>query len=250
MRFLRTSTVLVFATLAFLLATLAACGGQAARTGAAASPSSSPSAAAAPGPATAPAPSPSSGVPSPSPSSRVVSSRVAYGWLWPNGPVPGRVTHSYPVPPVPELVSISAGEHPAGSGQPAFDRMSFTFTNAFPSYRFEFTTSLVGDGSGKVIPLTGPDVLTIAFTQARAHTADGTRSTITAQPGRPVGYRIMTDFAQAGDFEGVLTYGIGVARPILHSNPQSAVRAYEVETITANGQHRYVVAIDIAGKPL
>ena len=50
--------------------------------------------------------------------------------------------------------------------------------------------------------------------------------------------------------KGVLTYGIGVARPILHSNPQSAVRAYEVETITANGQHRYVIAIAIAGKPM
>ena len=246
MRFPRTPAILAFA---FLLVTLAACGGQAAKPGAAASPSSTPSAAATPGPATAPAPGPSSDVAPPSPSIRVLSSRVAYEWLWPNGPVPGRVTHSYPVPPVPELVSISVGEHPAGSGQPAFDRMSFTFTNAFPSYRFEFTTSLVSDGSGKVIPLTGPDVLKIVFTQAQAHTAGGTGSTIISQPGRPIDYQIMTDFAQAGDFEGALTYGIGVARPILHSNPQSAVRAYEVETITANGQHRYVVAIDIAGKP-
>ena len=84
------------------------------------------------------------------------------------------------------------------------------------------------------------------FTQARAHTADGTRSTIIAQPGRPIGYPWMTDFAQAGDFEGVLTYGIGVTRPIPHSNPQTSVRAYEVETVTASGQHLYVVAIDIA----
>ena len=247
MRFLRAPVILIFA---FMLVTLAGCAGQAARPGAAASPSSTPSAAATPGPATAPAPGPSSGVPASSPSTRVLSSRVAYGWLWPNGPVPGRVTHSSPVPPVPELVGISVGEHPAGSGQPAFDRMSFTFTNAFPSYRFEFTTSLVSDGSGQVIPLTGPDVLKIVFTQAQAHAASGTGSTIISQPGRPIGFQIMTDFAQAGDFEGVLTYGIGVARPIPHSNPQSAVRAYEVESITANGQHRYVVAIDIAGKPM
>ena len=247
MRSLRTPAILVFT---FLLVALAACGGQAAKPGAAASPSSTPSAAATPGPATAPAPGPSSGVPAPSPSTRVLSSRVAYGWLWPNGPAPGHVTHSYPVPPVPELVSISVGDHPAGSAQPAFDRMSFTFTNAFPSYRFEFTTSLVSDGSGKVIPLTGPDVLKIVFTQAQAHAAGGTGSTIISQPGRPIGYQVMTDFAQAGDFEGVLTYGIGVARPIPHSNPQPAVRVYEVETITANGQHRYVVAIDIAGKPM
>ena len=139
MRFLRAPVMLIFA---FMLVTLAGCAGQAARPGAAAPPSSTPSAAATPGPATAPAPGPSSGVPASSPSTRVLSSRVAYGWLWPNGPVPGRVTHSYPVPPVPELMSISVGEHPAGSGQPAFDRMAFTFTNAFPSYRFERGTHL------------------------------------------------------------------------------------------------------------
>jgi hypothetical protein len=55
----------------------------------------------------------------------------------------------------------------------------------------------------------------------------------------------MTDYAQAGDYEGVLTYGIGYTRAVLLSNPQTYVRAYEVETVTAAGQHRYVVAIDI-----
>ena len=55
----------------------------------------------------------------------------------------------------------------------------------------------------------------------------------------------MTDFTQAGDYEGVLTYGIGYTRAVLLSNPQTYVRAYEVETVTAAGQHRYVVAIDI-----
>ena len=153
------------------------------------------------------------------------------------------------MPPAPELISISVGHHPAEAGQASFDRMSFTFADAFPAYRFEFARQLVSDGSGMVIPLTGPDILKIAFTQARAHTPDGTRSTIISQPGRPIGYQAIADFAQAGDFEGVLTYGIGVARPIPHSNPQPAVRAYEVETTTANGQHRYVVAIDIAGSP-
>jgi hypothetical protein len=39
----------------------------------------------------------------------------------------------------------------------------------------------------------------------------------------------MTDYARAGDYEGVLTY----------------VRAYEVEVVTAAGQHRDLVAIDI-----
>ena len=83
------------------------------------------------------------------------------------------------------------------------------------------------------------------FTQAQAHTADGTRSSVISQPAPRIGYQQMAGYAQGGDFEGVLTYGIGITRPVLHSNPQFAVRAYEVETVTASGQHRYTVAIDI-----
>ena len=158
---------------------------------------------------------------------------------------PGRVAHSYPVPPMPELVRISVGHHPGEHGQLPYNRMSFTFTRAFPSYHFEWASQLVSDASGKVIPLAGTDVLKVVFDQAGAHSADGTRSTIVSQPGRPIGYQSMTDYAQAGDYEGVLTYGIGYARAVLLSNPQTYVRAYEVETVTAAGQHRYVVAIDI-----
>ena len=176
----------------------------------------------------------------------MVSSRLAYPWHWPNEPArPGRVVHSYPVPPMPELVQISVGHHPEEHGQLPYSRMSFTFTQAFPSYHFEWVTQLVSDASGKVVPLAGTDVLKVVFDQAQAHSADGTRSTIVSQPGRPIGYPSMTDYAWAGDYEGVLTYGIGYTRAVLLSNPQTYVRAYEVEVITAAGQHRYVVAIDI-----
>ena len=175
-----------------------------------------------------------------------MSSRVSYPWHWPNDAAgQASVTHSYPVPPMPELVQISVGYHPGEHGQLPYNRMSFAFTRAFPGYRFAWASPLTGDASGKVIPVAGTDVLKIVFDQAQAHSADGTRSTIISQPGRPIGYAAMTDYAQAGDFEGVLTYGIGYTRAVLLSNPQTAVRAYEVETVTAAGQHRYVVAIDI-----
>ena len=229
-------------------AMLAACGSQPTSPAAGPSPSSTPSATATatPPPAPAPTQAPGSGSTSPAPSIRVVSSRIAYPWHWPNDVArPGRVTHAYPVPPVPELVQISVGYHPGEHGQLPYNRMSFAFTGAFPSYRLEWVSELVGDASGQVVPLRGTDTLKIVFTQAQAHTADGTRSTIVSQPGRPIGYPWMTDFAQAGDYEGVLTYGIGVTRPVPQSNPQTLVRAYEVETVTPAGQHRYVVAIDI-----
>lgn len=168
----------------------------------------------------------------------MISSRLAYPWHWPNESArAGRVVHSYLVPPVPEPVQISVGYHPEGHGQPPYSRMSFAFTQAFPSYHFEWVTQLVSDASGKVVPLAGTDVLKVVFDQAQAHSAGGTRSTIVSQPGRPIGYPSMTDFAQAGDDEGVLTYGTGYTRAVPLSNPQTYVRAYEVEVVTAAGQH-------------
>ncbi|MGH3270892.1 MAG: AMIN-like domain-containing (lipo)protein, partial [Trebonia sp.] len=108
----------------------------------------------------------------------------------------------------------------------------------------------VSDPSGNVIPLGGQGVLKIVFTEAQAHTADGTRSSIAAQPAPRIGYDRIADYAQGGDFEGVLTYGIGISWPAGPSNPQIAVRAYEVQTVTDGGRHLYTVAIDVdAGNP-
>ena len=246
MKSVRTAVAGAALAIAMVPVTVAGCGSQPATP--AASPSSTPTATAPVSPGTTPAPpqTPGPGATSPAPSIRVVSSRIAYPWHWPNDAARrGSVTHAYPVPPMPELVQISVGYNPEEHGQLPYNRMSFTFTRAFPSYHFEWASKLVSDASGKVIPLAGTDVLKIVFDQAQAHSADGTRSTIVSQPGRPIGYPSMTDFAQAGDYEGVLTYGIGTTRAVPLSNPHTYVRAYEVETVTAAGQHRCVVAIDI-----
>jgi len=135
----------------------------------------------------------------PAASAQVVSSRLAYPWHWPNDvTVPGRVTHAAAVPPVPELVQIKAGAHSAEAGERPFNRMSFTFTTAFPGYRFEFAGQLVSDPGGKVVPLGGQGVLKIVFTQAQAHTAGGTRSSVISQPGPRIGYQRMAGYAQGG----------------------------------------------------
>ena len=251
MKIPRTTTTVSIASAAALLAILPACG----RTGQAGQPetgSSRPRPPPSPRPAShrrhgqSPAASqPGSVTASPSASSQVLSFRLAYPWHWPNDTaMPGHVTHASAVPPVPELVQIKVGSHPAASGDRAYNRISFTFTNAFPSYRIAFAGNLVSDGSGKVIPLGGQGVLKIVFTGAQAHTADGTKSSIISQPSSSIGFQRMTDYAQAGDFEGVLSYGVGITWPTAHPNPQLPVRAYEEETV-AGGQHRYTVAIDI-----
>jgi hypothetical protein len=79
----------------------------------------------------------------------------------------GAEPSALPRPPVPELVQISVGDHPADHGQLPYNRMSFAFTGAFPGYHFEWASKLVSDGSGQVVPLRGTDVLKIVFTTAR-----------------------------------------------------------------------------------
>jgi hypothetical protein len=175
----------------------------------------------------------------------VVLSRVAYPWHWPNDVnQPGTVHHVYPVPPLPTLIAIGAGDHPSDAGDRPYNRMSFTFTGAFPSYQVSWVSGLVSDPGGRPISLTGDDVLQVTFRQAQAHAATG-QSSVTSQPPSLLGFSKMVSWAQAGDNEGVLSYGIATHRFIVQSNPQTAVRAVEVERVTTQGQHLYIVAIDI-----
>jgi hypothetical protein len=81
--------------------------------------------------------------------------------------------------------------------------------------------------------------------QAPAHNDGGSASSITSQPPRHFGYARMVNYARAGDYEGVLTDGIGITWPLRESNPQSPVRVYEVEKVNTQGQHLFVVAIDV-----
>jgi hypothetical protein len=201
--------------------------------------------------------SPPSATPAAAPSSpastthteTVIASRVSYPWHWPNDVNhPGSIGHTYPVPPVPKLIAISAGDHPAASGELPYNRLSFTFTKGFPSYQFHFVNALVSDPAGRTVPLGGNGVLEVTFHTAQAHTAKGS-SSVVSQPPAHLGYTPMVDWAQGGDFEGVLTYGIGIASAVPHANPQFPVRTVEVEKVNAQGQHVYIVAIDVSASP-
>jgi len=179
------------------------------------------------------------------PAPEVVLSRVTYPWHWPNDVnKPGSVQHIYPAPPLPTLTAIGVGDHPSEPGGRPYNRISFTFTGAFPSYRFSFVKTLVSDPGSRLIPLAGNGALKVTFSHAQAHTASG-QSSVVSQPPSHLGFSRLVSWAQAGDFDGVLTYGIGISWPIPQSNPQIAIRATEVEEITAQNQRLYTVAIDI-----
>jgi len=203
-----------------------------------ASPSASPSAA---GDADETAP--------PQPGDKVISSTVTHDWSVPGPTTPFHTDHQNPVPiapppaaPLPTLYAVGAGQHPADS--PPYDQLSFRFNGGFPSYDVEVVPELVADGSGLPIEMPGTgSILEVTFRGAQAHTADGKASTVTSAPAPAIGYKALTSYAPAGDFEGVVSYGIGVGRPMSPA-PETKVRVYEVEKIE-QGQHLYVVAIQL-----
>jgi hypothetical protein len=53
------------------------------------------------------------------------------------------------------LVRIGVADHPSDGGERPFNRMSLSFTTAFPSYRIEFVDRLIGAGNGQTFLLEG-----------------------------------------------------------------------------------------------
>lgn len=88
-------------------------------------------------------------------------------------------------------------------------------------------------------------MLRVVFNPAQAHSRDGSAPSIRSAPAPHLGMSRMVAYRQAGDFEGHLTYGISITWPIPHSNPQIAARVYEVTYVNAQGEHRYVIALDV-----
>jgi hypothetical protein len=137
----------------------------------------------------------------------VSDARVTYDFAVPTD----SVTVTNPVtPPLPRLVGIYTGDHPEGS--PAYQRISFYFQGAFPSYRFGFVSVVVQDGSGEPVKLDGTSILSLTFVDAQAHD-DAGASTVVASPPGEIGMSQLVSYAQAGDFEGHVSFGLGLRGP-------------------------------------
>ncbi|HET8661267.1 MAG TPA: hypothetical protein VFM55_19995 [Micromonosporaceae bacterium] len=172
--------------------------------------------------------------------------RVTYGWGVPS--TPRTVTNRVAVPiapppaiPLPYLVEIRTGDH--GNEQPGYVRITFTFAGAYPSYQISYVPQLLGEGSGAPVPLAGNSVLRIQFTPAQAHDNAGA-STVQFAADRQVNLRNLRGYAPAGDFEGYLTYGLGI-QVAAGSDQVLPVRVGQLSRPDAQGQLRYVVAVDV-----
>jgi hypothetical protein len=130
----------------------------------------------------------------------------------------------------PTLTDVRAGGHTG------FDRVVFEFSGAVPEHRVGYVDQLVQDGSGRPVAVAGAADLEVVFRGANAHRQDGSP---TISPRRfSTGLTAVKEVVQAGDFEAVVTYGIGVdrKRPIkvsTLSNPSRLV--IDVSTAGSGG---------------
>ncbi len=179
-------------------------------------PTPTPSTTATRGPTPSRAPAPAT------PGWTVVSSRVAYQWGFP-GDTPVRIPHTYPVPPVAQLVAIGAAHHPKTAGERSYDRVSFTFTTGYPSYTIAYWSPIIVDGD-RVIPLGGPGSLYITFTPAQSHTDSGA-SSIRSAPPEHLKLSWIADYGAGRDHEGYLDCGLGFSEQDTLPAPVSAYSA-------------------------
>lgn len=112
------------------------------------------------------------------------------------------VERARPARPAPELVSVATSE------RDGYDRVVFTFEGPLPGYQVRYVPR-VTDAGGRRLPVAGAAFLEVVFEPARAHGPDG-RPTFpdgTLTPGSPA----LRQVRFAGDFEGQVSFGLGVA---------------------------------------
>jgi hypothetical protein len=103
---------------------------------------------------------------------------------------------------VPLLVAVRSAHHPG------FDRITFEFKGPRPAHRIRYVSQLTEDGSGKPVHLTGGAAIEVVFHGANAHDASG-KPTVSPRRFSP-GLPSLKEVAQIGDFEAVVSYGLGV----------------------------------------
>jgi hypothetical protein len=232
------STALMAAVLATAVAT-AACGAGSKAAGAAppgrgsSSPASSvsPSASASP-PASVspPAAATSPGTPA-APGSPAARSAAGPPLSLPPNPPPGcddqpwqtapvRITRHFAVPPVPVITAVRTGTHP----ECGYDRIVFNIGGQLPDYDIRYVRKGAAAAVGPVRAFPGRWYLLITIHPAQGHSGSGA-STI-ARPSADTGYPVLRGYAVTGDFDGVLSVAVGLAKPAAFRVGRLAGRLY------------------------
>jgi hypothetical protein len=103
---------------------------------------------------------------------------------------------------VPTLAEVRVGGHAT------FDRVVFELEGDRPGHDVRYVDEIVQDGSGFPIPLDGRAFLQVSLFPATALSEEGPFGPLPSVAGLAA----LRDLAFAGDFEAVVTFGIGVAQ--------------------------------------
>jgi hypothetical protein len=197
-------------------------------------------------PTSAPDPTAPPEPPASEPTAAGLEYRVTYNWAVPSNQV--TIPHAVQAPiapapalPLPYLVAIYVGDHPEAN--PKYQRISFYFRGAFPEYNLRYVPSLTAEGSGAAITLEGNGVLQVGFVSAQAHDNAGA-STVKVTPKNPIGFQNLKSYGFAGDYEGYVTYGLGI-QVMPASDQVLPIRAGELKKPDGAGGFFYVVHVDV-----
>jgi hypothetical protein len=172
------------------------------------------------------------------PAAEATDHRVTYDWAAPSE----LVTVEHPATaPIPHLVAIYAGNH--SDEEPPYQRLAFYFREGFPEYNLQYVPSVSDVGTGEAISLAGNAFLQVGFINAQAHD-DAGESTISVAPDDSIGFQNLKSYGSAGDFEGHVTYGVGL-QVAPNSDQVLLVRAGELTKSDGAGGTFYVVYVDI-----
>jgi hypothetical protein len=100
-------------------------------------------------------------------------------------------------------------EHVRVARHRGFDRIVFEFRGETPAWRAAYVPKIVQDPSGRVVTVGGRAFLRIVFQRTRVDRARA-GSRIVRTPGFPT----LMQLKEAGDFEGVVSFGLGARRRV------------------------------------
>ena len=115
-----------------------------------------------------------------------------------------------PAKRAPALTSAPILKQIRGAAHVGFDRVVFEFDGPLPAQRdVSFVPEIIADPSGLPVPIIGKALLSVTFSSANGHDEDGN---VFTDERTTLGLPNVIQVVRSGDFEAVLSFGIGLAK--------------------------------------
>jgi hypothetical protein len=132
---------------------------------------------------------------------------------------------------LPQLLAVDVGHHDT------FDRVVFRFSSRAPGYNVNYVPDVTADPSDEPIPLEGNAFMVVAMHSVASEQVGAPAAPQDRQTPR---FPELRELAGAGDFEGVVSFGLGLTaasgfRVFTLTNPDRLVVDVRIGTLAATG---------------